>query len=216
MRTILFIAIISILSISCTKDRLDADGNITTEVRTPGNFTGVHSSGANPITVTYGTEFKVEIKGSANLIPRYKSDIHNGVLDLGYEHVNVHNDDIEVFVTLPVINSASMSGSGKLNIAGNFPAQDLFRLTISGSSKVTVKDTFVADEVNVNISGSGDADLEKIQGKRGEAKISGSGDVRVNIQNSLKARISGSGKIYYTGNAQVDSEISGSGKVIKF
>ncbi|HEY1008623.1 MAG: GIN domain-containing protein [Daejeonella sp.] len=213
--TLLFIAIISLFSISCTKDRLTADGNVITEIRKPGTFTGVHSSGANPVTITYGAEYKVEIKGSANLIPRYKSNIHNGVLNIGYEHVNVQDDDIEVFVTLPALKKASMSGSGRLWIDGNFPAQDIFRLSISGSSKTTVRGFFAADEVNVDISGSGDAHLENIQAKRGDVRISGSGDVRMTVQNSLKARISGSGKVYYTGNATVDSEVSGSGSVIK-
>ena len=216
MRTILFIAIISFFCLSCTKDRLTGDGNVITEIRKPGNFTGIHSSGANPVKITYGTEFKVEIKGSGNLIPRYKTEIFNGTLNLGYEFVSVHKDDIEVFVTMPAINHASMSGSGKLDIAGNFPAQNQFLLTISGSSKTNVNDLFSAEEVVVNISGSGDADLEKIRSKKGDVKISGSGDVRLSVENSLRARISGSGKVYYTGNAVVDADISGSGTVIKF
>lgn len=216
MKTILFIAIISIFCLSCSKDRLTADGNIMTEIRQPGSFTGIHSSGSNPVKIIYGTEFKVEIKGSGNLIPRYKTEIFNGTLNLGYEFVNVHKDDIEVFITMPAISHASMSGSGKLDIAGSFPVQSLFRLTISGSSNTRVHDAFSADEVNVNISGSGDAELEKIQSNKGDVKISGSGDVRLNVQNTLKVRISGSGKVYYTGNAVVDSEISGSGTVVKF
>ena len=110
MRTILFIAIISFFCLSCTKDRLTGDGNVITEIRKPGNFTGIHSSGANPVKITYGTEFKVEIKGSGNLIPRYKTEIFNGTLNLGYEFVSVHKDDIEVFVTMPAINNAWMRG----------------------------------------------------------------------------------------------------------
>lgn len=216
MRTILFIAIISFLSISCTKDRLTADGNVVTDVRKPGEFNGIHSSGGNPVNVTFGTEFKVEIRGSANLIPRYKSEVRKGVLEIGYEHVNIHKDDIEVFVTLPVLKKVSMSGSSRLIISGNFPAQDLFQLSISGSSKTTVKDVFSAEQLAVDISGSGDGNLEKIQAKTGDIRISGSGDVRVNVQNSLKARVSGSGKVYYTGSPAIDSEISGSGKVIKY
>lgn len=207
---------VCILCISCTKDTLNADGNVITEVRMPGSFTGVHSSGSNPVNITYGTEFKVEIRGSANLIPRYKTNIHNGVLDLGYEFVNVRNDDIEVFVTMPVIRSAGMSGSGRLSVSGNFPEQDLFRLSISGSSKTVIKDAFHVGEVNVDISGSGDADLEKILAGKGDVRISGSGDLRLHVSDFLKVRISGSGKVYYTGNATVDSQISGSGRVIKF
>lgn len=77
------------------------------------------------------------------MIPRYKTTVNNGTLNLGYEFVNVHKDDIEVFVTMPEIKSASMSGSGKLNINGDFPAQSLFRLTISGSSKTNINDNII-------------------------------------------------------------------------
>ena len=216
MRKVLFIAAISFLSIACTKDRLKGDGNIITEVRKPGNFTGMFSSGSSPVTITYGLEFKVEIKGSANLIPKYKTEIRNGVINLGYEQVNVQDDDIEVFITMPEIKTVSMSGSGRLWIDGNFPGHEMFRLSISGSSGTTVRGTFPTNEINVDISGSGYAELENIQAKKGDVRISGSGDVRMTVENILKARISGSGKIYYTGNATVDSEISGSGKVIKF
>ena len=216
MKPTLFIAIISLFFFSCTKERLVADGNIITQVRNPGTFSGVHSSGSNPIKIIYGSEYKVEIKGSGNLIPRYKTTIHNGTLNLGYEFVNVHRDDIEVLVTMPEIKNVSMSGSGKLDISGDFPDQSLFRLTISGSSKTNINDIFLAQEVNVNISGSGDANLEKILSERADVKISGSGDVRLSVLNNLNVTISGSGKVYYTGNAIVDSRISGSGRVIKF
>jgi len=216
MRTTLFIAVISLFFFSCTKIRLVADGNIRTEVRNTGVFTGVSGSGSNPIKITYGNEFKVEVRGSGNLIPRYKTNIHNGTLNLGYEFVSIKNDDIEVFVTMPEINNASMSGSGRLDINGNFPAQNIFRLTISGSSKTNVNDIFNADEINVNISGSGDANLEKILSNKADVKISGSGNVRLSVQNALRARISGSGKIFYTGNPVIDSETSGSGSVVKF
>src|SRR5690606_36326166 len=135
---------------------------------------------------------------------------------LGYDQVQVRHVDIEVFITLPSIESATMSGSGSLEINGSFPDQDRFRLTVSGSSKTIVEGMFQADEVNVDISGSGDANLERIQCNKGDVKISGSGEVRMNVEETLKVRISGSGKVYYTGNAVVDSKVSGSGEVIKF
>jgi hypothetical protein len=216
MRASFFITIIALLSLSCMKDRLIGDGNIITQERSPGSFTGIHSEGATPVHLSYGTAFNVEVRGSSNLVPRYKTKVFNGVLHLGYDHVQVRHDDIEVFITLPSIESATMSGSGSLEINGSFPDLDRFRLTVSGSSKTIVEDMFRADEVNVNISGSGDVNLERIQSKKGDVKISGSGEVRMNAEETLKVRISGSGKVYYTGNAVVDSKVSGSGEVIKF
>jgi hypothetical protein len=49
-----------------------------------------------------------------------------------------------------------------------------------------------------------------------DIRISGSGDVEVNVKESLEANISGSGSVTYRGNpAHVNSHSSGSGKVRK-
>lgn len=215
MKAILSMLFISFFFVSCTKDRLTADGNITTEIRTLGAFNEVRSSGSTNIHIIYGTEYKVELRGSANLLPRYETRVHNNVLDLGYERVNVQNDDIEIYVTMPIVSAVSLSGSGNLIISGNFPDQDYFRLSISGSAEVEVLDTFNADNVVVNISGSGDANLQKVISKHSDVKVSGSGNVSVTAIESLKVTISGSGKVFYLGNPVISSSISGSGKVVK-
>lgn len=215
MKALILFALSSLLLISCSKDRLTASGDKTTETRSVRDFTGVKSSGANDVHITYGTEFKVTLKGSDNLIPYFKTEIIGNTLHLGYERVNVRRDDIEVFVTLPEIQYVSLSGSGSVDIYGTFPTVDFFDLSISGSGEVEVEDAFNADETVVKISGSGEADLEKLSTRHADINISGSGDAKLKVQESLKARISGSGKIYYKGNPQVDSQISGSGKVIK-
>jgi hypothetical protein len=216
IKSLLLLALSSLFLISCTKDRLTASGDKTTETRELRQFTGVKSSGANDVHVTYGPEFKVTIKGSDNLVPYFKTEVVGNTLHLGYERVSVRRDDIEVFVTLPEIQYVSVSGSGSVDIYGNFPDVEFFDVAISGSGEVDVEDPFTADETVIKISGSGEADLEELNTRHADINISGSGDAKLRIQETLKARISGSGKIYYKGNPQVDSKISGSGKVLKF
>lgn len=214
MRPLLFLCI-SILFIGCSKDRLTASGDKITDTRYPGEFTGISTSGSTPVQITYGTEFKVELKGSNNLIPYFKTNIINGTLYLGYERASVQHDDVEAHITLPAIRKVALSGSGKIIIEGAFPSVHELKVSISGSGDVSVKDPFNSDESLVNISGSGKADLLKVSSKKAEVDISGSGNASVNVQNKLEAKISGSGKIYYSGNPEVDADISGSGKVIK-
>lgn len=215
MKALILFALSSLLLMSCSKDRLTASGDKTTETRSVRDFTGVKSSGANDVHITYGAEFKVTLKGSGNLVPYFKTEVIGNTLYLGYERINVRRDDIEVFVTLPEIQYVSLSGSGSVDIYGAFPTVDFFDLSISGSGDVEVEDAFNADETVVKISGSGEADLERLSTRHADIHISGSGDAKLKVQESLKARISGSGKVYYKGNPQVDAQISGSGKVIK-
>src|SRR5690606_26374802 len=119
------------------------------------------------------------------------------------------------FVTLPVIRKAALSGSGKINIEGDFPSINELKVSISGSGDVLVKDAFEATKILVNISGSGKADLLKVVAEQADVDISGSGNASLTIQDKLRVEISGSGKVYYNGSPDVDADISGSGKVIK-
>lgn len=216
MKAIATLTLIGFLFIGCSKDRLTASGDKTTETRSPGEFTGINTSGSNTIYITYGTEFKVELRGSNNLIPYFKTSVTNKTLYLGYENASVQHDDVEAYVTLPDFRKASLSGSGRMTIQGTFPASDELKVSISGSGSITAQDAFDTEQVLVNISGSGKADLQQITSKKAEVDISGSGDARIKVQDKLKARISGSGKVYYNGSPEVDADVSGSGKVIKF
>jgi hypothetical protein len=201
---------------SCLKERLEGNGHIVSEVRTLKGFTGVENSGSKRVHVSYGPEFKVELRGSSNLIPAYRTRVINGNLELGYERVNVRYDDLEVHVTMPEIRRANLSGSGKILISGDFPAQDYFESRISGSGEIRVYDAFDVTDLDLAISGSGKADLLPIQSERADAHISGSGEAKIHVNDHLKASISGSGKVYYAGSPTVEMNVSGSGKVVKY
>ncbi|WP_343533406.1 head GIN domain-containing protein [Pedobacter sp.] len=201
---------------ACKKDRLTGNGNIISETRNLGQFTGISSSGATPVEVKYGTEFGVVVKGSSNIVPRYTTRIVNNVLHIGFERVNINRDDIEVTLTMPTLNRIDLSGSTKVEIEGNFPLIANLNVSISGSGKVEADNAMQIDNVKVDISGSGMVDFEEVMSKTADADISGSGSLKLQVQDRIKAKISGSGKIYYKGNPVVQQDISGSGKLIKY
>ena len=215
MKDFAALAILSACLISCSKDRLTASGDKSTETRTVKQFTGIESSGANDIHISYGTEFRVMLKGSDNLLPYFKTEVLGNTLRLGYERVNVKHDDVEIYVTLPALNYISLSGSGDANISGSFPQLNVLQVLISGSAELEAENTMLADELLVKISGSGEVDLKKVQSNSAELSISGSGEAKIGDCQHLKARISGCGKVYYTGSPLIDSQISGSGKLLK-
>ncbi len=207
---------ISVLFSSCLKERLEGNGNIVTEVRSLSNFSGVVNSGSKHIHVNYGSEYKVELRGSSNLIPAYRTRITNGDLSFYYDEVNVRYDDLEVYVTMPAIQRANLSGSGKISINGNFPSQNNFESSVSGSGDIQVFGGMEVDELDVSISGSGTTNFLTMICRRAEVFISGSGNAKVNVREHLKVKISGSGKTYYSGNPTIETDISGSGKVVRY
>lgn len=201
---------------ACKKDQLTGNGNIISETRNLGQFTGISSSGATPVEIKYGTEFSVVVKGSSNIVPRYTTRIVNNVLHMGFEGLNISRDDVEVILTMPSLNKIELSGSTEVEIEGSFPVIPNLNVSISGSGKVETDNAMQIDNVKVNISGSGMVDFEVVTSKTAEADISGSGSLRLQVQGRIKAKISGSGKIYYKGNPVIQQDISGSGKLIKF
>jgi hypothetical protein len=215
MKQLIIIATLFCLFTSCKKDRLTANGEQTTATRELNSFAAIRSSGAHPIKIKYGNEFKVVLKGSTNLLPYFKTEVSNNKLVLGYENANVNHDDLQVEVTLPVLKSISLNGSSRVDVSGEFPLVNLFNVEVSGSANVMVTNNLNADNLDITISGSGDMDLEKLTAKQATIGISGSGNARVKVRDEIKATISGSGRVYYLGNPTIDSRISGSGSVIK-
>jgi hypothetical protein len=65
------------------------------------------------------------------------------------------------------------------------------------------------------VSGSGNIDLSGIIADAVDARVSGSGTVKVNAVQILDATVSGSGTVRYLGNPVITTHISGSGKVVR-
>ncbi|WP_199118394.1 head GIN domain-containing protein [Pedobacter sp. ASV28] len=201
---------------ACKKAHLTANGNVVSEIRDVGQFTGLSSSGSTPVYVNYGSEYRVVVKGSSNIVPYFTTRVVDRKLQLIFEQVSVHRDDIQVMITMPTIKDIALSGSGKVEIRGGFPLLPTLNVSVSGSGDVEMQSEAEADEVGIDLSGSGKVDLEKLLIKHAKVDISGSGNTRLQVQDRLKASISGSGKVYYRGNPIVQQDISGSGRIIKF
>lgn len=214
MRIVVLVLIALIFS-GCLKERITANGNVVEVVRNVEEFTGISNSGSTKVHITYGPDYEVKLKGSSNLIENFKTNVSGSTLNVGYRHVNVHDSDLEVFITTPVIKKVRLSGSGNVYFKGDFPPKDSFDADISGSADIYLTGSMKFNSFDANISGSGGMNLVNLEAKNVDVSISGSGDVRVTAIEKLKVRISGSGDVYYSGNPTVNSSVSGSGKVTK-
>jgi hypothetical protein len=102
----------------------------------------------------------------------------------------------------------SISGSGEIDL---YAECDYNEIKISGTGKVFLEG--YADRSYYAISGSGKFYGYDFPVNECEVKISGSGDLYLNVAEQLTATISGSGNIHYIGNPQISTNISGSGKL---
>jgi hypothetical protein len=209
------LCIYALTILGCSKEPINPSGEKISELRNTGSFTGVDIAGSSSVHIRYGSDFKVELKGSNNLVSNFSAKVENNVLLLKYNDINVGSDDLDVYITMPGISSLSLSGSASFDLSGNFPPQESLATFISGSGNINFHGELTVNTLKGEIEGSGSSALEMINAKNADLRIAGSGDFKATVSDHLKAKITGSGNIHYFGSPVLVTDISGSGKVIK-
>ncbi|MEO6134504.1 MAG: head GIN domain-containing protein [Ginsengibacter sp.] len=207
---------ICLLMVSCNKDSVKGSGSIITEPRSVVDFYNVSVSGSTNVFITQGNSFDVKVKAYENIIPFMETKVQDGTLFIGFKsNANVSNDNSEVYITMPSLNSLAVSGSGNIDSKGSFLGSGNFKSTISGSGNIVIQGA-TANNYQINISGSGSVKSFGMVSKQAVVSIIGSGNAELTVLQDLNATIDGSGNVYYKGaTATVTSKITGSGQVIK-
>jgi hypothetical protein len=214
--------------------RVKGDGNMTTQTKTPGDFTGVESHGSFDVYLTQGSSAGVKIEGEQNILSYLDIHVENGILNVDTKD-NVWLDPtqtVKIYVTAPSYRRIENNGSG--NMASQTKLSNDAKMDISSTGSGTMTLDVDAPEIESNVTGSGGVSLSGETKKLGAevtgsgdlnalnlmteesiVGITGSGNISVNSSVKLDARITGSGGIRYKGNAQVNSNVTGSGTVSK-
>ena len=125
-------------------------------------------------------------------------------------HVWSADDQLKITVTAPAVTSFDVVSSSDLMIRDY--DQPRLNLILSGSGDVTARGS--ARTVQVDVSGSGDADLSALNTVDADVRVSGSGDVRVGPTGKAAVDISGSGDVDLTRRAtEISRTLSGSGDI---
>lgn len=214
IKIVLFFCVI-LIGLGCSKESLSPNGKQVTEVRSTAPFTVVSVSGSSEVTISYGEGFKVEVAGSDNLVTKFRTRVVNNELQLKYDGVNVPKDDVHVNIQMPRLFGIRISGSSDMEISGIFPLVETFSAVISGSGNIRLQSLMLADQLIVELAGSGNADLQKAIVEQADVVIAGSGNLRAAVNDHLKVKINGSGNVYYVGSPVLKTSVTGAGKVIK-
>ena len=192
---------------------VSGSGQVASETRSVSGFTGIDLSGTGEVIIEQGGSESLTVEADDNVLPVLTSEVEGSVLRLGRKPrttVNTRNP-IRYRVTLPVLTSLELSGSGSVTAEGL--QLDALRVDISGSGTVSLAGS--ADEQTVEMSGSGRYDAAGLSSRSVEVDISGSGEATVAVTEQLRVDISGSGTVTYSGDPTVDQSISGSGRLVK-
>ncbi|MBW2412618.1 MAG: DUF2807 domain-containing protein [Deltaproteobacteria bacterium] len=172
-------------------ESVQGSGNIITQEREVAEFSKVYLRGSGKVFLTPGETQSLEIKTDDNIMPLIETEVRGKKLTISHGNNRLRPTFFEVYITVQKLEGVGISGSG--DIVGN--------------------DRFVTDMLYVEISGSGDMDLEVKTGLL-ENKISGSGSLQLSgTAEEYTISVSGSGKMnaYGVDARHVSVQVSGSG-----
>ena len=117
---------------------------------------------------------------------------------------------IRLALTSNALEGASFSGASRLD--AHKLSGPKFYLETTGASNVTLDGA--VDELVANMTGASDLRAEALQTKIAELSVTGAGDARISVSDTLKVSITGAGKVEYIGNPpHIEREITGAGSI---
>jgi len=211
--------------------RLTGNGPIVTQDLNIADFTGVHLSFSGDVYLRQGNTQSVRVEGQQNLIDHLNTDVVDGVWKMKFNAKNVnYKSKFKVYITVPTLTYAKVSGSGDMNTQGKFTGLNDLVAGVSGSGDLVmdvecktlsvkvsgsgdVEMSGNANDANIKVTGSGTYDGYEMKTRNCEASVTGSGDISTYASETLIANVTGSGDIDYKGSARVKAKVTGSGDI---
>ena len=180
------------------KGRLIARESVLESTVSLGAFTSLDLNGSYDVKYIYSEAdpFAV-IKAKESILPYIKPAIsESGALSFDFdssEYSVVSLGEVEIEVHGPALDSATLKGSGSLEL-GDFPC-GTFLLDLVGSGDVEAS-LSSCKELIINLKGSGDIDIDSIDAESVNVILKGSGDVKLSGKCGLASyQLNGSGDI---------------------
>ena len=210
-----------------------AAGSGTTRTFQVSDFDQIDLRGSDDVDVRVGTGFSIRAEGPSEQLDRLRIERDGDTLDIGRKNGKGFGwnkgANVKVYVTLPRLTEANVSGSG--NMAVDRVEGSAFEGGIAGSGNLTIAAVQVesakfsiagsgtarasgsARDLSVEIAGSGNVEASKLQAKSAKVEIAGSGSVRAVVDGPAEVDMMGSGDVDLGPRSRCTTSKMGSGSV---
>jgi Putative auto-transporter adhesin, head GIN domain len=180
-----------------------------TQTRDVGGFTRIDTAAAADLHVHVGEPQRVEVRAGRKVIGDVRTAVHDGALQVTFDHHELWPSDVVVDVSVPRLTEIDASGSGDVDADGI--SGDAFAVRSDGSADVSLDGA--VRRLTLELAGSGDARLAGLAARDARVSVSGSGDADVRAARRLDAWVDGSGDLRYHGHPALSRHVHGSGVV---
>lgn len=213
-------------------ERVTGSGHAATEERAVSGFHGLAVSVPSEVDLRQGDAEGITLTADDNVLPRIRTFVDaQGVLEVRFPRNLVvrPRTPIRIVVRAKTVDSIALAGHVRLesprlrasrlkgDLAGDsaiaLPDLEADSLVLHTSGHSHVMAAGKAHALELDIAGSGEANLARLEARRAAVRIAGSAEVAAWVRERLVVRITGSGAVRYFGDPRVAKRIAGSGRV---
>lgn len=215
-KTILMaIAALIVMNLFTSCEKIKGKGAVITETRSTGNFNAISLDMQATVYFTQDALYSVQVSGQENVLREIIVQVEGTRLVIEVKHGVIlgSHEPVQLYISAPDVENLEVSGSGDIFTENTWAADNL-SANISGSGTINLA-SVNAGQLSANISGSGTIKAASGLATREELRISGSGtiDLRSVEANTVYTTTSGSGDTYIHALDLLDVTISGSGNI---
>jgi hypothetical protein len=195
---------------STSESTVVGSAGATTKKYDLSGYSAVRIDNAFSATVTGGKDFATSVTVNENLVEYLVVEVEGDTLHIGLKPgTDFRLTDLNAEVTLPSLAGVELSGASNAYVS-DFSSGDALALTVSGASRLSVKDVKAGD-VTLDVSGAGILEGVIKAGKVGGA-VSGAGQVGLTGSvSAVKLDISGGSTVPLNELSATDADMTLSG-----
>lgn len=202
----------SMIFSSCSK--VVGTGPRVSNMRNESGFNSISLALDATVNITQDSFFSVEVLAQANIADEILTTISGQRLTIRHRNnVLIKSSPVIVNITMPDISGLNVSGSGQIFLKNQLLTNDL-DLNVSGSGDIAIP-VLEAGNISTSISGSGKISVGSGTALLLDSRISGSGDLDMLqvMTQTVNTTTSGSGTTSVYAVNSLFAKISGSGNV---
>jgi hypothetical protein len=209
MKTKLSVVCLLFALAGCDIGGIRGNGHLITEQRKVEPFINIEAGGAFRVDWRSGVP-SASITVDENLMQYVEMEVRDKVLHVWTTRSIRPRHSIKLQLASNALESASFSGASRLT--AHQLSGSKFYLETTGASNATLDGA--VDELVANLTGASDLRAESLQTKAAQVSVTGAGDARIAVTDTLKVSITGAGKVEYIGNPpHIERDITGAGSI---
>jgi hypothetical protein len=197
-----------------TSKKEKSSGGQKKETRNVPSFNSLDLAISANVLLKQGSGLSLELEGDADDLEKIETEVSGSTLKIKTRPGSWNIGRITVYLTMQSIEELRISGSGSIKAETDIKTNNL-DMNISGSGNISIPNLSakeVSSEVtgsgNISFSGNGSANYSKME-------VTGSGNINAEnfVANSANVRITGSGDCKVNASDKLEVNITGSGSV---